>query len=391
MNTHDVLAFALAGETVRRIRRAEPEWATLFSPNVYATSSRAWPMPDFVIVDSQNDITIAGEFKPPNQSKREYLTGLGQAIAYTRDFHYGLLIVPEVAEDDYYIANHIEDILSQHIANELPVGLLRYNPRTISPSNVEFDILRSLNPRSGSFTAHASIDQSFWAKWRDISPSELGLFVEYLYDEGRNRPPGITSSGTIRDRAFDLLWNDMQAGRTLHWGGQPRSSLAPSTKVAWGKNYRNFVTHIGWCLSDGKLTEDGLRALRLVHQYGSDSRLFLDLLARAVLMDGKHLVLINAINVFQDEYSKSQSVFPDEQTWLNEVEIQLDTTGILKRNPGRHAAAVQHSERGFLKAEKTLWRNLELIVPSGPSGGRVYHRGRGFIFDWARITSLLAD
>jgi hypothetical protein len=151
------------------------------------------------------------------------------------------------------------------------------------------------------------------------------------------------------------------------------------------------VTHIGWCLSDGKLTEEGLRVLRLVHQYGSDSRLFLDQLTKAVLLDGKHLVLINAINDFQDRYHRSEGTFLNEQTWLEEVEVHLETSGILKRNPGRHAAAVQNSERGFLKAEKTLWRNLELIIPSGPLGGRVYHRGRGFIFDWARITSLLAD
>jgi hypothetical protein len=147
------------------------------------------------------------------------------------------------------------------------------------------------------------------------------------------------------------------------------------------------VTHIGWAAADGKLTEEGLVALRIVHQYGSDSRIFLDELAKTLLLVGKHLVLINAINEFQDV----QGAFAGEQQWLDAIEGHLEDEGLLKRNPGRHAAAIRHSARGFLKAEKTIWRNLDLIVPRGKTGGRVYHPGRGFIFDWSRITSLLTE
>ena len=135
MNTHDVLAFAVAAEAVRRIRTADTQWAHLFSPEVYPTSSRNWPMPDFVIVDDRNNTTIAAEFKPPNQTRREYLTGLGQAIAYTKDFTYSLLVVPEVSDDDYAIATHISDVLTQEVAHTVPVGILQYDPRRISPSN----------------------------------------------------------------------------------------------------------------------------------------------------------------------------------------------------------------------------------------------------------------
>ena len=91
MNTHDVLAYAVAQEAVRRIGLAEPAWTAL-SPASYITTSRVWPVPDFVLMDSATNVTIAAEFKPPRQSKREYLTGLGQASAYTRDFHYSLLV-----------------------------------------------------------------------------------------------------------------------------------------------------------------------------------------------------------------------------------------------------------------------------------------------------------
>ena len=85
MITHDILAYAVAAEAVRQIRAQEPQWGGMFSANVFATTSRRWPVPDFVIVDSDSldgnkkPITIAGEFKPPDQTKREYLTGLRES------------------------------------------------------------------------------------------------------------------------------------------------------------------------------------------------------------------------------------------------------------------------------------------------------------------------
>ena len=175
----------------------------------------------------------------------------------------------------------------------------------------------------------------------------------------------------------------MVAGNTVHWGNRARR-VNPAHQVAWGKNYRNFITHLGWVTGDGTLTDAGLTALRIVHQYDSDSRLFLDHIARTTLMDGKHLVLINAINRFQD----SAGMFNDEQQWLNSLEQHLEDEGLLDRNPGRHAAAVRGVARGFLKVEKTLWRNLELIIPRQ---ARAYHPSRGFIFNWARITSILTQ
>src|ERR1700688_3081161 len=113
MDTHDVLAFAVAQEAIQRIRRAESPWNDVFSTQVHATSSRAWPMPDFVIQDSDRALTAGAEFKPPNQSKREYLTGLGQALAYTKAFTFGLLVVPDRAIDGYPIAEHIHGVLSE--------------------------------------------------------------------------------------------------------------------------------------------------------------------------------------------------------------------------------------------------------------------------------------
>ncbi len=329
-------------------------------------------------MDEASGKTTAAEFKPPNQTKREYLTGLGQTVAYTRDFDHAMLVAPSEADDGYRIAEHMRAVLDQDVASGLPIGLLQYEPATFSPAAADFDVIRQIKPRVNRPANPASVENSFWAKWREASPEEIGLFLEYLYEEGRRAVGGRS----IRDRAFDRLWKDMVAGRTHHWGGKVRMLTDGRQRVAWGKNFRNFLAHLGWSAGEGALTREGLEALHISHQYGATSQVFADHLARAVLHAGKHLVLINEINEFQD----SVGSFATEDEWLGNVEQKLEDQGLLKRNPARHEAATRGSSRKFLKAEKQLWRNLRLIVPRG---GRVYHPGRGFIFDWGRITSLL--
>jgi hypothetical protein len=371
---HDALATAVAQEITRQTLAGVNPWPAVFSAQVHRAGSHGWPVPDFVLMDGTTRVTAAGEFKPPDQTKREYLTGLGQATSYTAGFDYSLLVVPDVANDGFPIADFLDDVLSQPIAADLPVGLVRYDARRLSTTNVAFDVLRPLTPRTQGPTQRAAVASSFYAKWREASPMEIALFIEYLFEEGRTIDP----NRTVRDRAFDRLWADMTAGRTTHWQGRPRRiSNTPVLKAGWAKNYRNFLTHLSWIGPDGMLTETGLHAHRIVYLYGP-SVVFTDELARAVLEDGKHLVLINAINTIQDD-----GVPTTEPAWLTQLEQQLENDGLIARNPGRRGARAQ---RQFLKAEKQLWRNLGLIVPNG---ARVFHPGRGFIFDWDRITALV--
>ena len=144
---------------------------------------------------------------------------------------------------------------------------------------------------------------------------------------------------------------------------------------------------MGWCTAGGALTKEGLESLHIAHQYGADSQVFIDQLARTALArDGEASALLNEINEFQDTAGQ----FKSEADWLDDLKNHLEDGGLLKRNPARHQAAQQGSARQFLKAEKQLWRKLGLIVPHGRRGGRAYHPDRGFIFDWSRITSLLS-
>jgi hypothetical protein len=334
-----------------------------------------------VIFDTANNLKIAAEFKPPGQTKREYLTGLGQAIAYSRNFNYSLLVLPTVSDDGYKISAHIVDVMRQPELGTIPVGILEYDPAVLSPATPQFDEVHFFAARAAAPADPAAVDQSFYAKWREISAVEALAFLSHSYDEMRNPSPG---PGNVRDRAFDKLWLDIQAGKLTHWGGGIRHyKNTPNNKVAVFKNYRNFIYHLGWCEPSGALTAEGLRALHVGTLYGPTSRPFLDEVAKATLTAGKHLILFNAISEYQDGLG---APFPDEGPWLDGLEDFLTAKGLLKQNPGRAAAAVAGSARQFLKAEKQFWRNLELIIPRG---ARVFHPGRGLIFNWSRITDLL--
>ncbi len=312
-------------------------------------------------------------------------TTLGQTIAYTRDFDYGLLIVPSIADDGYQIAKHIKEILTLSEFNTAPIGLVEYDPSRIGPSFAAAGVRKFFGTRVGNPPNRAHVGESFYAKWREMSPEEMALYLGYLYEE-KMRPSKTSQS--LRDRGFGRLWNDIQAGGVHHWAGGVRHA-SPATEEGVRKNYRNFMNHVGWMETEGSLTEDGLAAWHVAHIYGFGSRLFLNSIARSSLLAGKHLILINAINQFQDNYLSRNGPFRDQQQWLDLIESNLESRGLLKRNVGRHAAAVQKSDRQFLKAEKQLWKKTGLIIPS--SSSRVYHHGRGFVFDWARITELVSS
>jgi hypothetical protein len=378
VTTHDLLSYAVAGYAVRQFRAQSPGWDGVFSAEVHVTASRLWPQPDFVVVDENSSLSLAAEFKPPRQTKREYLTGLGQAVAYTRDFSHAALIVPDRADDGYPIADHILDVLIQEAYDSAPIALWSYDPSVLTAEVGTISVSRPVIQRRDGTSPRPALADSFYAKWREASPMEIGLYLELLYEEGRSE-----SEVPVRDRAFARLWARIVAGQTTFWAGGTRSvSDTPANRTAWGKNYRNFVSHLEWMNSDGRLTESGLDALHVATIYGATSAVFLDHITVATLTAGKHLVLINAIEKIQNDLD-----IIDEGSWLAALEQRLESEGLLKRNPERSAAATQQSPRGFLKAEKQLWRSLEVIVPAGP---RVFHPGRGFIFDWDRITSLLA-
>ena len=117
---------------------------------------------------------------------------------------------------------------------------------------------------------------------------------------GRPQPLDLdpTYRSTLR-RSRNML--SRIAGNLHNWEGDVRvANNTPANSVAWEKNWRNFPHHVGWMEQDGKLTDLGLRAHHTALIYGAKSKMFAAVVARCSLLQGKHLILINAINEYQD-------------------------------------------------------------------------------------------
>ena len=132
-----------------QIRKNKASWVLrerLTQQTIYWQGFSDWPRPDIAFQDSRTKSTIAIEFKPPGQAKREYITGIGQAFAYLKDFEFSALIVPLKTEDGFDIANYIKSCLEQDYATMIPIALFAYKK---DPAyNNDLIPLIELRPRS---------------------------------------------------------------------------------------------------------------------------------------------------------------------------------------------------------------------------------------------------
>ncbi len=124
---HDASA-TLYGDTIlSKIRADDPAFRQVFSTSLVRTGDWDWPRPDYVCFDEELKASYALEFKPPFQSKREYLTGLGQSLAYLQKHTYSGLIVPYRADDGFRIAEFISDTLHSPEFSNVATSLYAYN------------------------------------------------------------------------------------------------------------------------------------------------------------------------------------------------------------------------------------------------------------------------
>jgi len=104
---HDSEATRYGNIIKQQIRIGDPEFKQIFSSDIVRIGYWDWPRPDYVCFDERLNATYALEFKPPEQNKREYVTGLGQALSYLQHHTYSGLIIPFIADDGFKIAEYI--------------------------------------------------------------------------------------------------------------------------------------------------------------------------------------------------------------------------------------------------------------------------------------------
>ena len=374
--SHNLLAHRAAGVLLRQLQTGSAAWATprLTSATTYWHGMADWPRPDIACEDQATSSALAVEFKPPGQGKREYVTGLGQAVTYLRSFEYAAMVVPKRAGDGFDIAAYLRDLLSEDYAASLPLALFAYDR---DPGNAgDLAALVHLRSRPGPAPSvpRAPGRKVFWAYWRDLSQHDAFSILNDL-DAGRAQS---------FEKAYKRFWDTrMVRGKALTWEGRPRKRKRPAARSYKAERLNAFLSlrHIGVLNPTGVLTEDGLRLVRLGKIYEPDSVSFMRHLARLILEAGRHIELMFWVDEQQREIPARRKKRASD--YYHSLDMGLQDAGIIPRAPRARPKA------SFLRDEQKLWNKLGLLAPAGR--GRYFHSGLGLAFNWRAIVSVLGE
>lgn len=372
---HDLLADRAGREIVSKIVNRDDNWGQIFSDNINKVGDFGWPRPDYVCYDQDLQQSIAFEFKPPNHSKREYLTGLGQTIAYLQKHHYSGLILPEKVEG-YNIAQHVTDVLSLDVFAKHHITVVGYNEQTlVSNPSSSITLFKAIEDERTGEIINTDVKQSYWCWWRDISHYETFTLLDLL-DKNRDKPGDIYTNNV-----WPIFWQLLINGRTRTWEGNPRNKAGTSENQE-KQNYKISPRQLGlFETSEGRLTAEGYKLLSIGKIFGVESSMYFDYFTKMILIDGKHLNLIQDMEQFKKEAS------PESFTSTNQFTIDFEqfldeNNSIGPRKPGRTTTGMKIS---YIRDELKLWRKLGLINGTGS----YVNNGKCFEFNWSRITEIL--
>ena len=367
---HNLMAHSVAVKLLEDVRQSRAHWASeeLGSLTTLWQGIADWPRPDIAFQDNSKNASMAFEFKPPNQPKREYITGMGQALTYLNDFKFAGLILPVVATDGFRISEYIATMFAG-LLSTMPVALFEYSNE---PSQLK--TIRNLQPRPDTTVSVPSGTgrKVFWGYWRDLSHFEL---LEMLQLADRQKHPNF-------EKLYDRFWlRSAVTGKALTWEKRRRkakSLLAPG-KMGERMNAHLAMKHAGLLDNQDRLTADGYRLLHIGKIYGPESVAFIDALAAQILIVGHHLELIFWVDEQQRLIPNRQK--RDATQFYRALDLRLEKAGVIAA-PARGAAKAT-----FLRDEPKLWNKLGLLVRSGPK--RYFHTGYGLIFDWRKVISVV--
>jgi hypothetical protein len=369
---HNYLAQRAAGLLLKQLRSESASWATVanFSAEtVLGNSLVEWPRPDAAFVDRSLPVSLAIEFKPPGQSKREYLTGLGQALSYLGRYDFAALVLPQLAADGFAIGQYVRSLLERPFAQTLPIALFTYRDDPGDAADLTPALILRARPDAPVGVHQGAAGQMFWAYWRDVS--QLDVFDVLRYADR-------AKLGTF-DQGYREFWSRLLSkGKARTWEGKHRKAYK-SSYDQHRLNTRMSLVHVGLIGSEGRLSAAGLQLLQLGKVYGADSLVFRRELALRVLEDGRHLELILWVEQVQRDLppaAKSTS-----HAFNRALDAALQTQGVIEK------VGSGGGKSSFLRDEQKLWNKLGLLQRD--SGPRYFRPGEGLRFEWKAITSIV--
>lgn len=372
---HNRLAYGANKLLLSQLQSNRAPWATprLTASTTYWQGIADYPRPDGAFEDKTTDSSLAIEFKPPGQIKREYVTGFGQVLTYLRTFEYAAMIIPARAGDGFAIAEYLRDTLNEPFASTLPLGLFSYERDPSDPADLT--PLVNLRPRQGAAPGiPRGIGRSvFWGYWRDLSQYDV---LSLLIEVDSQTPPSF-------DSAYESFWlKYLTTGTAQTWEGTNRRPKQPNAPGYGAERLNAYYSlrHSGFINSDGSLTEAGHHLLRLGKIYGADSVAFKKYMGSQILDVGRHLELIFWV---EEQQRRIRGVDKSTAAQFNRLlDEALYAAGVIP-------SITQGAKAGFLRDEPKLWNKLGLLVPS--TGNTYFHPHTGYVFNWRAILAMTGN
>lgn len=394
---HHVLAKTTTDAVLLKFKTAQWNYGNGNGSAFYRVGTSAeFPSPDAAFYDPNNKIIASFEFKPPTETKRGILTGVGQSIAYLQSSNISFLVAPNRLEN-YNLGAYLTDLYVGQIAGRVPCGLILYDNN--NPENVSMaQGVEIIAPNAVRRTP--TVDR-FWAKHQDLPIPLLHLILHYYYVAKTNRGNGEDPFAVCFSKEFiteTVLSDFLPKPSILDLSGNPIRTVAGTKNIVHldkilskaralaltdrnaaydrvaqaintsfvgdnyynsiRKNYLSFMKHIRLIDSENTLTDMGFMLYHLGLVNGPTSKVFIDYFTREVLTTGHHLDLILDI----DSLRQSHSSWNMDKI-LSQMETDYEEKGFIKRNPNRQRAAQSSVE--FLKYERILWNSLGLVDNAG--------------------------
>jgi len=259
---------------------------------VTKTYGRGFPNPD-VSVQYTPDKVAYVECKPSEAEGREYLTGLGQCVAYLLFSDFSYLALPEKEMREYQKYFWVKDI-----------GLLSVKDN--------FSVNRVRQALESSVVTAKERRERGYGYYRDLKPLEIHSLLKAIQSKR------ISQHKLDVKKIEDVMWQQVCKMRNIQ---------SQTQKSAWVLNMRLLLRDLQLINpQDYSLTEDGFRLLQLGDL--SDKQPYMNELARSFLINANFLDIVTLIQTLNDKYSGFSSVSEFKELLVKEIyDEKLATKG----------------------------------------------------------------
>jgi hypothetical protein len=259
---------------------------------------KGFPNPDIRAEYRNGEIAFV-ECKPSDAGGREYVTGLGQCIAYLTFAEFAYLALPEKELQQYQRYLWIEDVGLLSVKEDFNVLVAR-------PAQKSKVLTTKEEPRMRGY-----------GYYRDLKPFEIYKILRAVQSE------------RLRQKEVDIkqieeaMWEEVQKMRAIK---------SQKQRSAWILNIKLLLRDLQLInLNDYSLTEDGFRLLQLGDLPNKEP--YLKELARCFLINANYLDIITIIQSLNDEYNgfSSSSQFRDYLVKkMVKEKLATDKTNVLR-------------------------------------------------------------